>query len=379
MGFFTDLKEDLSQAVNELLPEDKVDSNSSEEVSELTSQEEMQPEVQEMISQEEAQPEVQEMISQEEIQPEVQEIISQEEIQPEVQEVMEEAADVSPAAPTDLASMLEQIELEETKAMEMEQAANNAAVMAEEAPEEVSMEEELEAVEEEEASAAAIEEPMEAAVSAPALEEQVTEKFEDYMEELIKEEKAEQPEKEEEMTMDESVYVAPTPEKSWSETTAQTKDVSDETAVITAGMTINGNITSEGSVELSGTVNGDIEILGKLNVTGHIRGNSQSSEIYADNARIEGEVRSIGSVKIGQGSVIIGNIFATSAVIAGAVKGDIDVQGPVVVDSSAIVLGNIKSKAVQINNGAVIEGNCSQAYAEVNPTSFFDEFKKNKK
>ena len=68
-----------------------------------------------------------------------------------------------------------------------------------------------------------------------------------------------------------------------------------------------------------------------------------------------------------------------SAAIAGAVKGDIDVQGPVILDSSAIVMGNIKSKSVQINNGAVIEGMCSQCYAEVSPTSFFDDYKPEKK
>ena len=73
-------------------------------------------------------------------------------------------------------------------------------------------------------------------------------------------------------------------------------------------------------------------------------------------AKVEGEVVSSGTVKIGAGSVIIGNIAAASAVIAGAIKGDIDVQGPVVVDTSAVVMGNIKSRSVQINNGAVIEG-----------------------
>ena len=44
--------------------------------------------------------------------------------------------------------------------------------------------------------------------------------------------------------------------------------------------------------------------------------------------------------------MIIGNIAAASAVIAGAIKGDIDVQGPVVVDTSAEVMGNIKSRSV---------------------------------
>lgn len=156
----------------------------------------------------------------------------------------------------------------------------------------------------------------------------------------------------------------------------QTKSVVDETAVITASMTINGDIISEGSIDVIGTINGNIDALGKLNITGTINGNSKAAEIYADNAKIMGEVSSEGSVKIGQSSVIIGNISAQSAVIAGAVKGDIDVHGPVVLDTSAIVMGNIKSKAVQINNGAVIEGMCSQCYADVNPTAFFDEYKK---
>ena len=78
-------------------------------------------------------------------------------------------------------------------------------------------------------------------------------------------------------------------------------------------------------------------------------------------------------MKIGASTVVIGNITATCAAIAGAVKGDIDVQGPVILDSSAIVMGNIKSKSVQITNGAVIEGMCSQCYAEVNPTDFFND------
>jgi len=59
-------------------------------------------------------------------------------------------------------------------------------------------------------------------------------------------------------------------------------------------------------------------------------------------------------------------------VIAGAVKGDIDVHGPVILDSSAIIMGNIKSKSVQINNGALIEGMCSQCYADKKPSAFFE-------
>jgi cytoskeletal protein CcmA (bactofilin family) len=146
----------------------------------------------------------------------------------------------------------------------------------------------------------------------------------------------------------------------------------DENAVITAGMIIDGDVTTSGSLDVIGKINGNVTAYGKLNVTGALEGNLTAAEIYAENARITGEVRSQGAAKIGQSSVILGNIYATSAVIAGAVKGDIDVHGPVVLDTTAIVMGNIKSQSVQINNGAVIEGMCSQTYAEVNPQAFFD-------
>lgn len=152
-----------------------------------------------------------------------------------------------------------------------------------------------------------------------------------------------------------------------------TASASDENAIITSGMTITGDLDSTGSIDVEGMINGNVRCNGKLTVTGCINGNSSSSEFFADAAKVQGEVVSSGTVKIGVGSVVVGNIAATSAVIAGAVKGDIDVQGPVVVDTSAVVMGNIKSRSVQINNGAVIEGFCSQAYADVDVESVFSK------
>ena len=138
-------------------------------------------------------------------------------------------------------------------------------------------------------------------------------------------------------------------------TNNQSAPVSDEVSVITEGTIIKGDIVSNGSLDVRGQVEGNVGCNGKLVVTGVVNGNS-----------------SAGTIKIGLGSVIIGNVTSTSAVIAGAIKGDIDVQGPVVVDTSAVVMGNIKSRSVQINNGAVIEGFCSQCYSDVDVQSLFN-------
>ena len=217
------------------------------------------------------------------------------------------------------------------------------------------------------ADTAAVQEPVQETVQQPEVE---PEQANDEVEELLNEVELNLSDQASSMEKKTEPDFRSTREPSFYNNTTET---SSDTAVITAGMTITGDVISSGNMDLIGSING------KLNITGNINGNSSAAEIYAESAQINGEVKSKGSVKIGQSSVVIGNIFATSAVIAGAVKGDIDVHGPVILDTSAIVMGNIKSKSVQINNGAVIEGMCSQCYAEVSPTSFFSDVKKNRK
>ncbi len=305
MGFFSDLKDDLSQAVNELMPEE----------------------------------ELQEALSEENLQS-----LLESEAAAESAKAAQPQADAGMPTSDDLSEMLDKME-----------ALSGASAAEEQLPDEFLQEEPL----------AEAEMPAEEAVipEAPVIE-QAPEIAEPSVQETVSEE-IEIPQQDEERNEEEMEM-------------EMQGNVVDETAVVTGGMTIVGDISSGGSLELIGNVTGNIDILGKLNVTGAIQGNSKAAEIYAEGARINGEINSAGSVKIGQSSVVIGNIFANSAVVAGAVKGDIDVHGPVVLDTSAIVMGNIKSKSVQINNGAVIEGMCSQCYADVNPTSFFEEIKKNK-
>lgn len=281
MGFFSELKEDLSQAVNELVSEEEV------------------------------------------LAPETMEEAAESEI----------SRNFVPETAEELGRMLDNMDLstlDEPETGSVEQIAENE-------PEELSAEEES-------------------------------------YEEIITEQEEETKVREEEIQVEETQY-------NEMETTDSgvTGDVVDEMAVITEGMTVRGDISSRGSLNIIGSVEGNIDILGKLNITGGIEGSSKAADVYAEKARINGDIQSAGSIKIGQSTIIIGNIFASSAVIAGAVKGDIDVKGPVILDTSAIVMGNIKSKSVQINNGAVIEGLCSQCYADVNPSSFFEDIKKARK
>ena len=104
-----------------------------------------------------------------------------------------------------------------------------------------------------------------------------------------------------------------------------------------------------------------------------VKGKSSAAEVYLHTDRLDGGITSKGCVKIAPGTVVIGDITAASCAVAGAVKGNLDVNGPVVIDSTAVIKGNVSSKGIQINSGAVIDGFCALPYAAVDIDSFFEE------
>lgn len=207
------------------------------------------------------------------------------------------------------------------------------------------------AAEPEEVIEESVEAPVEEVVDEP---EEIEESVEDYEEEDVMNEEAM-----------EGASIDNTPVE-------EVEDDAQEVTVITKGTTINGGIKSDTSLVVKGTIEGDVECEGKLTITGKVAGNTIASEIYVNTPRLEGDINSRGIVKIDVGTVVIGSISCTSVLVAGAVKGNIEVNGPVIVDSTAVVKGDIKAKSIQINSGAVIDGHCSLAYADVDLDSFFE-------
>lgn len=207
------------------------------------------------------------------------------------------------------------------------------------------------AAEPEEVIGEPVEAPVEEVVDEP---EEIEESVEDYEEEDIMNE---------EVMEEASIDNTPVEE---------VEDDAQEVTVITKGTTINGGIKSDTSLVVKGTIEGDVECEGKLTITGKVAGNTIASEIYVNTPRLEGDINSRGIVKIDVGTVVIGSISCTSVLVAGAVKGNIEVNGPVIVDSTAVVKGDIKAKSIQINSGAVVDGHCSLAYADVDLDSFFE-------
>ena len=82
------------------------------------------------------------------------------------------------------------------------------------------------------------------------------------------------------------------------------------------------------------------------------------SDVLRSIDRVDGEIVSNGAIKVDANAIVIGNITAADAIIEGVVRGDIMVRDSVVIEESATIIGDIRSKRVQISDGAVIEGMC---------------------
>ncbi len=150
------------------------------------------------------------------------------------------------------------------------------------------------------------------------------------------------------------------------------EEYNDSLTLISSSTGIKGSIESQGSVEIDGTVEGDVKAGGELIVTGTVIGNVEGLILSLNGGKIRGNVKAYNGIYLSDDAVLIGDIESNEAEIGGAVKGKIDVNGPVVLKTGAKVLGDIDCKSVQIQSGAVIEGKCSQKYADVSPSAFFE-------
>ena len=105
----------------------------------------------------------------------------------------------------------------------------------------------------------------------------------------------------------------------------QNDEISINTMIGTSSF-VTGNLQIEGFVRIDGSVNGNIETSGKI--------------IIGENAKIRG------------------NVNAKSVIAGGIIEGDIVAPDFIQLLSSAVVLGDIVSKKIRVEEKAIIQGYC---------------------
>jgi len=97
-----------------------------------------------------------------------------------------------------------------------------------------------------------------------------------------------------------------------------------QTTIIGEGIKLEGDFSGEGDLELYGELRGNITITGRL--------------------------------KIGVKSSVVASIVASSAEIAGSVKGKVSITNAIDILSTGNIHGDIKAQEITIAKGAAING-----------------------
>jgi len=89
-----------------------------------------------------------------------------------------------------------------------------------------------------------------------------------------------------------------------------------------------------------------------------VTGKLQTSSNIQINGRVKGEIDSGGSVVVGKAAMVEGPISAAEIKVEGVVNGNITAKESLELDVSAKVFGEIKTKTLSVQPGAIFVGKC---------------------
>lgn len=102
------------------------------------------------------------------------------------------------------------------------------------------------------------------------------------------------------------------------------EDLSTNINVLSEAVRINGTLTSSKNIRIIGTIDGDVHVDGVL--------------------------------ILDKKGVINGNVYADRLEISGNITGSLKSNGKITVRDTAIIIGDIESKALEVEEHAIVEG-----------------------
>ena len=99
-----------------------------------------------------------------------------------------------------------------------------------------------------------------------------------------------------------------------------------------------------------------------------IIGNIYADSDYRIDGTVEGELQSTGKVVIGEAGKIKGTVTCTNAEILGLMEGKITCSQQLSLRSSGKIVGDVKTKTLIVEPGALFNGTCSMGAEKAAPS-----------
>lgn len=126
---------------------------------------------------------------------------------------------------------------------------------------------------------------------------------------------------------------------------------------INAATVINGSISVKTDIVIEGRITGDVSAKNNVDISGKIDGNIDGDMVAINGGYVIGNVTAKSDFTSDSSAVIIGDIVAQNFRSDGKVKGNLKIGETISLSGNAVVFGNVTSKSINIQDGAVIKGN----------------------
>lgn len=139
------------------------------------------------------------------------------------------------------------------------------------------------------------------------------------------------------------------------------KSVSTQRMIVPEGVIIEGSMTSGSETEISGRVDGDVTVEGRLHLgaSALISGNVRASSCKVEGL-VEGKMECSQDLEVGRTGRLNADALAGKQVmVAGQIFGNVSCGGRARLASTSKVQGNIHTRRLVIEEGAVFNGSCA--------------------
>jgi len=127
-------------------------------------------------------------------------------------------------------------------------------------------------------------------------------------------------------------------------------------SVISSEMVIEGTVRSASDIQMMGKIKGDVTCAGDILCTNAIEGNIICNNLNLEHCAVAGDVKVKGNFDMDERSVLVGDVQAGAALIAGKIKGNVTIKQDVEIKKSAVVYGNIIARSISIEAEAQVNG-----------------------
>jgi cytoskeletal protein CcmA (bactofilin family) len=90
-----------------------------------------------------------------------------------------------------------------------------------------------------------------------------------------------------------------------------------------------------------------------------IRGELDTDGTVRVEGRVEGPSHRVGTLIVGAGGFVVGDVDAKDVVVAGQIQGNVHASGRIEIETGASVLGEIRANLMVLREGATIHGQVS--------------------